>query len=77
MHQIRLQASHRGHPIIGDTLYGAANRFGAWPDDERKRAIALHGRTLAFRHPMTWQEISVTAPLSADWKELELVELSA
>ncbi|WP_404310052.1 RluA family pseudouridine synthase [Neorhodopirellula lusitana] len=24
MHQLRLQTSHRGHPIVGDTLYGGA-----------------------------------------------------
>ncbi|MGI9472583.1 MAG: RluA family pseudouridine synthase [Rubripirellula sp.] len=24
MHQLRLQAAHRGHPIVGDTLYGGA-----------------------------------------------------
>jgi 23S rRNA pseudouridine1911/1915/1917 synthase len=74
MHQIRLQAAHRGHPVVGDTLYGAPTRFGAWLDDVRQRAIALHGRTLAFRHPMTWEQLSVTAPLSVDWEGLELVE---
>jgi len=77
MHQIRIQVAHRGHAIVGDTLYGAQTRFGAWPDDERQRAIALHGRALAFRHPMTWESVSVTAPLSADWNELALVESPA
>src|SRR5688572_12903361 len=31
MHQIRIQAAHRGHPVVGDTLYGAETRFGDWP----------------------------------------------
>lgn len=74
MHQIRVQAARRGYPVVGDTMYGAETRFGAWPDDQRQRAVALHGRTLAFRHPMTWQEVSVTAPLSGDWDALDLVE---
>ena len=73
MHQVRVQAAHRQHPVVGDTLYGAQTRFGDWPDDERQRAIALHGRTLAFRHPMTWEPVIVTAPLNSDWDELSLV----
>jgi 23S rRNA pseudouridine1911/1915/1917 synthase len=72
MHQIRVQAAHRGHPILGDTLYGATTRFGSWPDDPRQRAIALHGRTLAFQHPMSKEPVSVTAPLPAEWEELHL-----
>ena len=39
-HQIRVQASSRGTPILGDFFYGAASPFGPASDDERQRIIA-------------------------------------
>ncbi len=44
-HQIRIQASHRGFPILGDTFYGGQ----AWDAP----GIALHSGHLAFQHPKT------------------------
>ncbi|MBI2824318.1 MAG: RNA pseudouridine synthase [Planctomycetia bacterium] len=69
-HQVRVQAAARGHPILGDALYGAAGTFGPAHEDERLRAIALHGRGLSFRHPMTQEMVSVTAPVAQAWHEL-------
>lgn len=71
-HQIRIQASSRGFPVLGDEMYGAAVSFGTQHEDERLRAIALHGRLLALKHPMTDESISITAPLFADWRALKL-----
>ena len=73
-HQIRVQAATRGHPVLGDTHYGATTTFGPQYDDPRLRAIALHARTLKFRHPKTRETILATAPVSADWRELGVVE---
>jgi 23S rRNA pseudouridine1911/1915/1917 synthase len=67
MHQIRLQAATRGHPVLGDELYGSRAVFGPASDDTRARWIALHSRRLAFRHPMTRELVDVTAPLPAAW----------
>jgi len=72
MHQIRGQASVRGHAVLGDRMYGSEVPFGEQHEDERLRAVALHGRHLAFRHPMTHEPVAVTAPLPADWDALEL-----
>ena len=69
MHQIRLQAASRGHPILGDTLYGATQPFGPVCHDWRARWIALHARQLEFVHPMTRQPVVVTAPLAACWPQ--------
>jgi len=74
-HQVRLQASLRGHPVLGDALYGARTTFGPQCDDPRERAIALHARQLAFYHPMTRESVTVLAPLPAPWSELGLPEL--
>jgi len=71
-HQIRVQCASRGFPVLGDRFYGSQSPFGEQYDDERLRAIALHGRTLAFRHPMTQEMVSITAPLSEEWNALQL-----
>jgi 23S rRNA pseudouridine1911/1915/1917 synthase len=67
MHQIRVQAASRGCPVLGDALYGAAGTFGPQTADLRERRIALHGREIEFKHPMTGESIRVTAPLPEDW----------
>jgi len=69
-HQIRIQAASRGHPLLGDAQYGATLPFGPQHEDERLRAIALHARTLEFRHPMTKEIVCVTAPLPEFWPQL-------
>lgn len=68
-HQIRIQSASRGHPLLGDAQYGSAVPFGYQYEDERLRAIALHARTLEFRHPATKAMVSVTAPVSQDWEK--------
>jgi 23S rRNA pseudouridine1911/1915/1917 synthase len=69
-HQIRLQAASRGHPVLGDFQYGSTVPFGPQHEDERLRAIALHARSLGFRHPKTREEVSLTAPVSTEWSAL-------
>jgi len=71
-HQIRVQAASRGHPVAGDTQYGAATAFGPPCADARARAIALHARQLGFCHPMTRESVEVVAPTPAAWLDLDL-----
>ncbi len=42
-HQIRVQFSHIGHPLVGDVLYGSIF----------KQDIKLHAYYLSFMHPIT------------------------
>ena len=70
MHQARVQAAGRGHPVLGDTQYGSTIPFGPQHEDLRLRAIALHARTLSFQHPMTREAVVVTAPVPLAWAEL-------
>lgn len=70
MHQVRVQAAARGWPILGDELYGSNIPFGEPFEDHRLRAIALHARLLEFRHPMTHEDVSLTAPLPDAWETL-------
>ncbi len=54
-HQIRVQLSAINHPIRGDVKYGA--RRG-----NSDRSICLHAYQLAFHHPISKQDIQITAP---------------
>ncbi|HEY2413036.1 MAG TPA: RluA family pseudouridine synthase [Pirellulaceae bacterium] len=67
-HQIRVQCSSRGHPLLGDELYGSQIPFGPPSDDQRERLIALHARLLKFWHHAAGDYINVTAPLPDYWR---------
>lgn len=75
MHQIRLQAAARGHPILGDATYGSAVAFGPPVAGDRDRQIALHGREISFIQPDTRERITIVAPPPPTWRELGLPEL--
>lgn len=72
-HQIRLQASARGWPIAGDAEYGARLGFGEAFADHRRRAIALHARTIDFWHPKLHRPVAVHAPVPVNWQEFASV----
>lgn len=62
-HQLRLHCAAIGHPLIGDWLYGTENL--ALLDRP-----ALHSHELWLTHPITGQELHLTAPLPEDMKKL-------
>lgn len=61
-HQIRVQLADRGHPISGDTKYGATIGFPA--------GIALHARRLVIEHPVRREPLVIQAPCPASWRRL-------
>ena len=67
MHQIRIQSASRGHPLLGDALYGSKVAFGPTADEPRDRIIALHARSLLFLHPISYEPMTLDAPLGEDW----------
>lgn len=69
-HQIRLQTSHRGHPIVGDRRYGAQSSF-------EKRAIALHHAVLRADHPGTSRRETFVAPPPAAWAHVTTEAMEA
>lgn len=68
-HQIRVHLAAVGHPVVGDTLYGAP----AQPALDR---YFLHAAEVAFAHPGSGQTLEVRAPLP-DPLEHALDELRA
>jgi len=59
-HQIRLQFSHHGHPVVGDRKYGSREPFS--------QGIALHARRLVISHPTTGARLEFEAPLPEAWQ---------
>ncbi|WP_243295741.1 RluA family pseudouridine synthase [Geothrix mesophila] len=56
--QIRVQFADRGFPLLGDQVYGTES-----PLLDRQ---ALHAELLGFKHPVTEEQVTVTAPMPAD-----------
>jgi len=67
MHQLRVQAARRGWPVLGDALYGASRSFGPDVSESRDRLIALHAQALTFLHPISYEPVTLTAPLPDAW----------
>jgi 23S rRNA pseudouridine1911/1915/1917 synthase len=64
-HQIRVHLAERGHPLIGDPVYGgrvvrAGSRLIPFPRQ------ALHARHLGFVHPATGEHVAFDSALPAD-----------
>ncbi len=65
-HQIRVHLSSIGHPVVGDTLYGAPARVEGQPPLGR---YFLHAHRIRFRHPASGNEMQLTSPLPADLEQ--------
>jgi 23S rRNA pseudouridine1911/1915/1917 synthase len=65
-HQIRVHLSGMGHPVVGDTLYGAPAKFADMPPLGR---YFLHAHRIRFRLPSTGDEVTVVSPLAPELEE--------
>lgn len=77
-HQIRVHMAHRGHPLIGDPVYGrqrenkvlerllSENPEVLWKNSRQ----ALHAWALKFRHPITNKRLKFEAPVPDDMQGL-------
>lgn len=68
-HQIRLQLSDRGYPIVGDRKYGSSRTL--------RKGIALHARQLCLLHPVKKTPLNFSAPVPQVWKTLGVTEENA
>jgi 23S rRNA pseudouridine1911/1915/1917 synthase len=81
-HQIRVHMQSVGHPVVGDTLYGAPRRIAPVARDggfERPTEEGLglernflHAAHLEFAHPQTGNAVAVDAGLPAELEEFLL-----
>lgn len=76
-HQIRVHMAHLGHPVLGDSVYGAgwktkANRL---PPEAQEALVALgrqalHAAILGFHHPVTGEVLRFESALPAEMADL-------
>ena len=73
-HQIRVHMAAKGHPLVGDALYGGAKRRGLDERGHKTLALcprqALHAAALSFVHPVSGAALAFESPLPADMRSL-------
>ena len=77
-HQIRVHMAEKGHPIVGDLVYGGKRARMAHPpasDQDHKKLIGLgrfflHAEKLGFEHPRSGTPLLFSSPLP---EELALI----
>ncbi|MCQ2414351.1 MAG: RluA family pseudouridine synthase [Clostridia bacterium] len=72
-HQIRVHMSYLGHPLLGDTVYGAGNtRF-----EKLHHALLdgqmLHAKRLTFTHPRTGERMTFECELPDNFKKMLVI----
>ena len=61
-HQIRVHLAHSGYPVVGDKMYGRA--------DKTLGRQALHAAALEFIHPLTGEKLKLRAKRPEDFQHL-------
>jgi 23S rRNA pseudouridine1911/1915/1917 synthase len=75
-HQIRVHFAHRRRPLLGDPVYGGRLALPKGASEELVAALrqfkrqALHAAKLEFRHPLSGESVTISAPLPADFAAL-------
>src|SRR5690606_41735755 len=64
-HQIRVQAAHLGHPLLGDDKYGDRDANRAFRKLGLKR-LFLHAASIGFEWQDNHKRVYVNAPLDHD-----------
>ena len=67
-HQIRVHLAGKGHPILGDRVYGG--RVASMLEEIRVDRPMLHARGLGFIHPMNQERLEFEARLPSDMIEI-------
>jgi 23S rRNA pseudouridine1911/1915/1917 synthase len=71
-HQIRVHFSALGHPVVGDTLYGAPRQVRVPRNATAPEPLGrnfLHAARISFEHPRTGKRITLAAPLPPELRQ--------
>ena len=79
-HQIRVHLASIGHPVVGDTLYGAPAKIpaggprkksGPEPETVALDRNFLHAAELEFTHPITGKQLTLKSPLPEELRSFQ------
>jgi 23S rRNA pseudouridine1911/1915/1917 synthase len=73
-HQIRVHMASIGHPVVGDTLYGASSAIAPTTRQSKYPALVLprnflHAAELELAHPRTEKNLTLVSNLPNDLKD--------
>src|SRR5271156_1964001 len=68
-HQIRVHVAAMGHPVVGDTTYGAPKQARGHSAAIHLPRNFLHAAELEFRHPRTGETIALKSDLPKELRE--------
>jgi 23S rRNA pseudouridine1911/1915/1917 synthase len=68
-HQIRVHVAAMGHPVVGDTTYGAPAQVRGKNAVTVLKRNFLHAAELEFRHPRTGETIALKSELPEELRE--------
>ncbi|WP_158795443.1 pseudouridine synthase [Pedobacter sp. L105] len=70
MHQLRKHFAHIFHPIIGDRKHGCNKQNRFFKEEWEMTTMLLHASELLFTHPVTNEQIHLTAPLQDEFNRI-------
>ena len=70
MHQLRRHFKHIFHPIIGDRKYGDWRHNALFKEQFGSDHLLLHAARIAFKHPISGQQLVIDAPLPDYFSDL-------
>lgn len=71
MHQLRKHFAHIFHPIIGDRKHGCNKQNRLFKEKFEMTTMLLHASKLQFDHPITKQEITISAPVHEEFLRMK------
>jgi len=60
--QIRVHMADKGHPVAGDRKYGK--------DEDGYKRLALHSKSISFKHPTSGRQMTIESKLPAYFEKL-------
>ena len=75
-HQIRVHFAHADHPVVGDATYGGKKRIRSVQNPLVRARLKLvkrqmlHAHRLVLAHPVTGQQLDLSAPMPEDFVSL-------
>lgn len=70
MHQLRKHMAHILHPIIGDRPHGCNKQNKLFKEHFEMNTMLLHAQQIVFTHPVTSEQITITAPWQAEFERM-------